>query len=77
MIKLFIIFITILFIIYIFWQRNKRLTDHNTGFYKKLIIIVIVLGGLFFLATSGKFILPQVFNIFKLFLPMITKLIGI
>ena len=65
-------------ILLIFWNKSKKYGDEKkSSFYKKLFIILIIGGILFILATSGKFILPQLFQIIKIGLPFITKFIGI
>ena len=43
--------------------------------YKNLILLIIIVGVLFFLATAGKFILPKLMQIIKMALPALTKLI--
>ena len=37
--------------------------------YRNLILIVVVAGLLIFLATSGKFLIPQLLNLIKVGLP--------
>jgi len=65
-------------IIFIFWNRSKKYgNEKKSSFYKNLFIILIIGGILFILATSGKFILPQLLQIIKIGLPFITKFIGI
>ena len=78
MLKLLFVLLTIFIILFIFWNKNKRIGNlKKSNFYKNLFIIVVVAGILFFLATSGKFVLPQLMQIFKMILPLITRLIGI
>ena len=78
MFRLLIVLVIIALIIAIFWNRNKRNSYSNkSNFYKYLFLILIIGGLLFFLATSGKFILPQIMQILKIGLPFITKFIGI
>ena len=43
--------------------------------YRTLILLIIIVGVLFFLATAGKFILPKLMQIIKMALPALTKLI--
>ena len=74
--RLLIVIIFVVIILFIFWQKNR--TKGNTkkaNIYNYLILIIIVLGVLFFLATSGKFILPKLMQIIKMALPALTKLI--
>tara|TARA_A100001011_G_scaffold96581_1_gene101625 strand:- start:322 stop:519 length:198 start_codon:yes stop_codon:yes gene_type:complete len=64
-------------ILFILRNRAKSGSLKNSKLYRNLILIVIISGVLFFLATSGKFIIPQLINILKVGLPFLTKLIGI
>ena len=65
-------------ILLVFWNRSKKYgNEKKSSFYKKLFIILIIGGILFIIATSGKFILPQLLQIIKIGLPLITKFIGI
>ena len=47
----------------------------KANIYKNLILIIIIVGVLFFLATAGKFILPKLMQFIKMALPALTKLI--
>ena len=51
--------------------------NSNSKIYGKLIIIIIILTILFLIATSGKLILPQILQIIKIGMPLITKFIGL
>ena len=53
-------------------KKNK-----NTGIYKKLIIALVIFAIIFLLATSGRFILPQILQILKIGAPFLTKFIGL
>ena len=64
----------VLFVIGILYLLKKR---SNSSIYGKLIIIIVVFTILFLIATSGKFILPQILQILKIGLPFITKFIGL
>lgn len=68
-----IIFLAI-FIIAILYTLKKK---SNSNIYGKLIFIIIILAFLFLIATSGRFILPQILQILKIGLPLITKFIGL
>ena len=72
MIRLFVVLILAVLILLILRSKSK-----SQNLYKKLIYLVIVLGVIFFLATSGKFILPQILSVLKVGLPFLTKFIGI
>ena len=77
MIRLLIVLAVIIMILFILRNRAKSGYLGNSKLYRNLILIVIIAGVLFFLATSGKFIIPQLINILKVGLPFLTKLIGI
>ena len=72
MIRLFVVLILGFLILLILRSRSK-----SQNLYKKLIYLVIILGVVFFLATSGKFLLPQILSILKIGLPFLTKFIGV
>ena len=48
----------------------------NASIYSKLIFLLPILVVLFLIATSGKIILPQILQIIKIGLPLITKFVG-
>ena len=59
---------------------NKSKNNNNiprSNLYKKLIFVIIIFTILFFIMTSGKFIIPQIMQIFKIGIPILTKLIGL
>ena len=66
--------ISILFVLY---NKSKKINNNNKNFYKVLIISTATIGLLFLIATSGKIILPQVLQILKMGLPLVTRIIGI
>ena len=72
MIRLLIVLILAILILLILRSKSK-----SQNLYKKIIYVVIILGVAFFLATSGKFLLPQILSILKVGLPFLTKFIGI
>ena len=76
MFRLLIVLAVIVLILIILRSRAKSASIGNPKLYRNLILIVIVAGLLFFLATSGKLI-PQFLNLIKVGLPFLTKLIGI
>jgi len=77
MIRLLIVLAVIVMILFILRSRAKSSSFGNSKLYRNLILIVVVAGLLFFLATSGKFLIPQLLNLIKVGLPFLTKLIGI
>ena len=77
MIRLLIVLALIVMILFILRSRAKSSSFGNSKLYRNLILIVVVAGLLFFLATSGKFLIPQLLNLIKVGLPFLTKLIGI
>ena len=70
---LVVIIVAILFVLN---NRSKK-TNNNSNLYKILIVITLILGVIFLLATSGRFILPQILQVLKIGLPFLTKFIGI
>ena len=59
-------------------QKSKNFVNNRkSNFFRSLLIIAVIVGIIFFIATSGKFIFPQLMQIFKIGLPFITKFIGI
>ena len=77
MIRLLIVLAVIVMILFILRSRTKSSSFGNSKLYRNLILIVVVAGLLFFLATSGKFLIPQLLNLIKIGLPFLTKIIGI
>ncbi len=77
MIRLLIVLAVIVLILFILRNRSKSISAGSAKLYRNLIFIVIAAGLLFFLATSGKFLIPQLLNLLKVGLPFLTKLIGI
>ena len=77
MIRLLIVLAVIIMILFILRSRAKSGSIGGANLYRNLILIVIIAGLLFFLATSGKFLIPQLLNLIKVGLPFLTKLIGI
>ena len=76
MIRFVLLIGVIILILFILANRsNKNKTSQS--FYKKIILILIILGIIFLLATSGRYILPQIMQIIKIGLPFLTKFIGI
>ena len=70
-----IIFIVLALILSSFAKANTQKISKNIRFL--IVVLSIILGIIFFLATSGKFIVPQLLNILKVGLPFLTKFIGI
>ena len=76
MIRLVIVLFTIIAILYILRSRSKNSVITNKN-YKKIIISIIILGLLFLIATSGRYLLPQLLQLIKIGIPFLTKFIGI
>ena len=77
MVRLLIVATIIIVILFIIRSKRKNTDSHKSDIYKKIILKLIIGVILFFLATSGKFILPQILQILKVALPFLTKFIGI
>jgi hypothetical protein len=76
MIRLIIVLFVVIGILILLRSRSKnsKITNNN---YKKVIISIIVIGLLILIATSGRYLLPQVLQFIKIGLPFITRMIGI
>jgi hypothetical protein len=77
MIRFIIVIIIIVVILFIRRSRSKGNIKINQNKYRAIILTIIVLGLLFLIATSGRYILPQVLQLIKVGLPFLTKFIGI
>jgi uncharacterized membrane protein YadS len=77
MLKIILLFIPILLILIILRNSSKKNNLNKSNKFNKLILIFLVVGFLFIIATSGKFIIPQLLQIIKVALPLLTKFIGI
>tara|TARA_Y100000996_G_C22535079_1_gene648013 strand:- start:655 stop:831 length:177 start_codon:yes stop_codon:yes gene_type:complete len=58
-------------------MRKNKDNNIKSKLYRNILLIIIVIAAIFFIATSGKFILPQILQILKIGLPFITKFIGL
>ena len=64
-------------------ENKDKPKIHFSDFLKKnkgkllSIFIIIILGLLILIATSGRFILPQLLQFIKIGIPLLTKFIGI
>ncbi|SVC33772.1 uncharacterized protein METZ01_LOCUS286626 [marine metagenome] len=76
MVRLFIVIAIVIIILIIFRNRRNKISNYP-DIYKKLIFILIIGAVIFFLATSGRFILPQILQIIKIGIPFLTKFIGL
>ena len=77
MIRFILLIAAIVLILLILRSRSKINTKLIQSKYKVIIITIIILGLLFLIATSGRYILPQILQLIKLGLPFLTKLIGV
>ena len=75
MIRFIIVLAAIVVILFIL--RSRRNTKITQNKYRTVIIAVIILGLFFLIATSGRYVFPQIFQLIKLSLPFLTKFIGI
>ena len=75
MIRFIVVIIIIVVILLILRSKGNIKINHNK--YRTIILTIIVLGLLFLIATSGRYILPQILQIIKVGLPFLTKFIGI
>ena len=77
MIRLLIVLALVVIILLVLRSRASTRGSISKNFYRNLILITIVCAFIFFLATSGRLILPQLLNLIKIGLPFLTKFIGI
>ena len=77
MIRFVFLIVLILLILVVLNNRFKKIENNNTNLYRVLILVTIIVGIFFLLAISGRIILPQILQIIKMGLPLVTKLIGI
>ena len=73
MIRLVIVSIILAIVLFYLWKKNTN-DQKKADLYKYLLIILVVLVLGFFLATTGKFILPKLFQIITKLLPFISML---
>ena len=72
----FIIVLAVIVVI-LFILRSRGITKITQNKYRAIIIAVIILGLFFLIATSGRYLFPQILQLIKLGLPFLTKFIGI
>ena len=77
MIRFVIVIFIILLILFILRSRSSRIGNISKKNYRLIIISILVLAFLIVIATSGRFILPQLLQFVKIGLPFLTKFIGI
>ena len=77
MIRFIIVIIIIVVILIILRSRSKDNIKMNQNKFRAIILTIIVLGLFFLIATSGRYILPQILQLIKVGLPFLTKFIGI
>ena len=77
MIRFILVIIIIVVILLILRSRSKGNIKINQSRYRLIILTIILLGLLFLIATSGRYILPQILQLIKAGLPFLTKFIGI
>ena len=77
MIRFLIVIIIIVVILIVLRSRSAKTRYISTKNYKLIIISILVLGLLILIATSGRFLLPQVLQLLKIGIPLLTKFIGI
>ena len=77
MIRFVIVILIILLILFILRSKSSRIGNISKKNYRLIIISILVLAFLIVIATSGRFILPQLLQFVKMGLPFLTKFIGI
>ena len=76
MIRFIIVIIVIVVILIILRTRTSRTKNISKKNYKLLIVTILALGLILLVATSGRYLLPQILNLVKIGLPFLTKFIG-
>ena len=76
MIRFFFLIALIILVLFVLSKRSNK-TKNNSHFYKMLILTTLILGLIFLIATSGRYLLPQILQFIKIGLPLMTKLLGI
>ena len=76
MIRFFFLIALIILVLFVLSKRSNK-SKNNSNFYKMLILTTLILGLIFLLATSGRYVLPQILQFIKIGLPLMTKLLGI
>ena len=77
MIRFVLLVVLILLILFVLNNRSKKINNNKKNLYKFFIIFTVIIGMIFLIATSGRIILPQILQIIKIGLPLVTRLIGI
>jgi len=76
MIRFAFLIALIILILFVLSKRSNK-SGKNSNFYKILIPTTLILGLIILLATSGRYVLPQILQFVKIGLPLMTKLLGI
>ena len=77
MIKFVLVIFAVIIILFIFRNKAAVTNKKNVPRLNKAIFFLIVLTVIILIITSGKAFIPQILQILKLGLPIITKFIGI
>ena len=77
MIRFIIVILIIVVILIILRSRSEKIKNLSSKNYKLIIFSILFLGLLILIATSGRFLLPQLLSLVKIGLPFLTKFIGI
>ena len=77
MVRLLIVIAIVVILLVIIRNSRNKISSKNPDKFKVLIFVIIIGAAVFFLATSGRFILPQVLQIIKIGIPFLTKFIGL
>ena len=77
MIRFVIVILIILLILFILRSKSAKIGNISKKNYRLIIISILVLGLLILIATSGRFILPQLLQLIKIGIPLLTKFIGV
>ena len=76
MIRFIVVILLVVVILFILRSRSSKVRNISKKNYRLIIISILVLGLLVLIATSGRFLLPQLLQLVKIGLPFLTKFIG-
>ena len=74
MIRFIVVIALIIVALYVFKRKAIAQGDNRkSNFLRNIILLLILAAIVLVMATSGKFLLPKIFQVIKLIMPIITK----
>ena len=77
MMRFILVLVIVVVILFILRSRSSKIGNISKKNYRLIIISILVLAFLIVIATSGRFLLPQLLQFVKIGLPFLTKFIGL